>query len=120
MGLFDEQISLKPDNYAWTGDFIKSAWQSFWTPDEFNFSKDISDFHIYLSPEEREMVTRCLSAIGQIEVAVKTFWAKIGDTMPHPSISDLGYTLANQEVIHQRAYTKLLEILGLESVFRII
>ena len=27
-----------------------------------------------------------LSAIGQIEVAVKKFWAKLGDNLPHPSL----------------------------------
>ena len=63
------------------------------------------------------MVVRALSAIGQIEVAVKTFWANIGDKMPHPSIRDLGYAMANSEVIHNLAYEKLLDVLHLTHVF---
>jgi ribonucleoside-diphosphate reductase beta chain len=60
---------------------------------------------------------RTLSAIGQIEVAVKTFWAKLGDNLPHPSLQDLGYVMANIEVIHNNAYERLLTVLDLEDIF---
>lgn len=117
MGIFDEKLSLKPDHYTWTADFIHSAWQSHWTPEEFNFTKDYSDFKTVLTKEEQDIVKRALSAISQVEISVKTFWAQLYKNLPHPSISDLGFTLANQEVIHQRAYTKLLEVLNLEEAF---
>lgn len=115
--LFEEQISRKPDLYPWTKQFVDAIWQGFWTPDEFNFRSDYSQFKSYLTEEEQEVVVRALSAIGQIEVAVKTFWANIGDKMPHPSIRDLGYAMANSEVIHNLAYEKLLDILHLTDVF---
>ena len=60
---------------------------------------------------------RTLSAIGQIEVAVKKFWSKLGDNLPHPSLTDLGYVMANTEVIHNNAYERLLTVLGLEDIF---
>ena len=63
------------------------------------------------------MIIRTLSAIGQIEVAVKKFWAKLGDNLPHPSLTDLGYVMANVEVIHNNAYERLLKVLGLEDIF---
>lgn len=115
--LFQEQISRKPDLYPWTKKFIDAIWQGFWTPDEFNFRSDYSQFKTELSPEEQQIITRALSAIGQIEVAVKTFWANIGDKMPHPSIRDLGYAMANSEVIHNLAYEKLLDVLQITHVF---
>lgn len=115
--LFEEQIARKPDLYPWTKPFIDAIWQGFWTPDEFNFRADYSQFKTDLSPQEQEVVVRALSAIGQIEVAVKTFWAKIGDHMPHPSIRDLGFAMANSEVIHNLAYEKLLDVLHLTHVF---
>jgi ribonucleoside-diphosphate reductase beta chain len=37
--------------------------------------------------------------------------------MPHPSIRDLGYAMANSEVIHNMAYEKLLDVLHLTHVF---
>lgn len=115
--LFEEQISRKPDLYPWTKKFVDAIWQGFWTPDEFNFRSDYSQFKTDLTPEEQEVIVRALSAIGQIEVAVKTFWANIGEHMPHPSIRDLGYAMANSEVIHNLAYEKLLDVLHLTEVF---
>lgn len=117
--MFDEQIARKPNLYPWTKDFIKAMHNGFWTSDEFSFSSDIQDFKTKLSNEEQEIIIRTLSAIGQIEIAVKTFWAKLGDNLPHPSIRDMGYVMANVEVIHNNAYEKLIEILGLEDVFEI-
>ena len=109
--LFQEQISRKPDLYPWTKDFIQAIWKGFWTPDEFNFRSDYSQFKTDLSPEEREIVVKTMSAIGQIEIAVKSFWADVGNHLPHPSIKDLGYAMANSEVIHNMAYEKILDVL---------
>jgi ribonucleoside-diphosphate reductase beta chain len=115
--IFDEQISRKPDRYPWTEEFRRSMWDGHWTDKEFSFSSDIQDFHVKLTDQEQQIIIRTLSAISQIEVAVKTFWAKIGDNLPHPSIRDLGYVMANIEVIHNEAYERLLKLLDLEEVF---
>jgi ribonucleoside-diphosphate reductase beta chain len=89
----------------------------FWTDKEFNFKTDVQQFKVVLTDQEREIIVRTLSAISQIEVAVKTFWAKLGENLPHPSLQDLGYVMANIEVIHNHAYERLLKILDLEDVF---
>lgn len=115
--IFDEQISRKPDYYPWTEEFMRSMWEGHWTDKEFSFSSDIQDFHVKLTDQERQIIIRTLSAIAQIEIAVKTFWAKIGDNLPHPSIRDLGYVMANIEVVHNNAYERLLKLLDLEEVF---
>lgn len=115
--IFEEQISRKPNRYPWTEHFIDSMHQGFWTDKEFNFQSDVHQFKVILTEQEREIVVRTLSAIGQIEVAVKTFWAKLGDNLPHPSLQDLGYVMANVEVIHNNAYERLLKVLDLEDVF---
>ena len=115
--IFEEQISRKPDHYPWAGDFIEAMHNGFWTDKEFSFASDIQDFNVSLDDQEKEIIVRTLSAIGQIEVAVKKFWSKLGDNLPHPSLSDLGFVMANVEVIHNNAYERLLEVLGLEEVF---
>lgn len=115
--IFEEQIARKPDHYSWSQQFIDSMWQSHWTPNEFNFQSDIQDFKTILTENEKSVITNTLSAIGQIEIAVKKFWAKLGDNLPHPSLTDLGYVMANVEVIHNQAYEKLLNVLELEDVF---
>lgn len=117
MTIFDEQISRKPNLYPWTNDFIEAIQNGFWTHREFSFGSDVHNFKVDLTEQEREMVTRTLSAIGQIEIAVKTFWAKLGDNLPHPSLSDMGMVFSANEVVHNHAYFFLLERLDLDSVF---
>jgi ribonucleoside-diphosphate reductase beta chain len=117
MSIFDEQISRKPNKYPWTEQFIEAMHNGFWTDKEFSFKSDLHQFKTVLNDQEREIIVRTLSAIGQIEVAVKTFWSKLGDNLPHPSLQDLGFVMANVEVIHNNAYERLLDVLELNDVF---
>lgn len=115
--LFEEQLSRKPNLYPWTQDFIDAMWQGHWTPNEFNFQSDVHDYKINLTDKERNVITNTLSAIAQIEVAVKKFWGKVGENLPHPSIHDLGVVMSHVECIHNIAYEKLLHVLNIEHVF---
>lgn len=115
--IFDEQISRKPDYYSWVTEYIDAMWAGHWTPNEFTFSSDLQNYLVDLTDQEREIVRNTLSAIGQIEIAVKKFWSRLGDNLPHPSLVDLGLVMAHIEVIHNRAYEKLLDTLQLEDVF---
>lgn len=115
--LFEEQVSRKPNLYPWTQDIIDALWTSHWTPNEFNFRSDYAQFHSELTEQEQGVIVRTLSAIGQIEIAVKRFWGDLGRNFPHPSMTDMGFVMANNEVIHNQAYEKLLDVLRLQSAF---
>jgi ribonucleoside-diphosphate reductase beta chain len=115
--LFEEQISRKPNKYPWTQDYIDVMWNGFWTPNEFDFKADLNEYKTQLTEQERTVITRALSAIGQIEIAVKTFWSNLGNNLPHPAMSDLGYVMGHTEVVHNKSYEKLLDVLGLDDVF---
>ena len=115
--IFTEQLSRKPNLYPWTEQFIEAMHNGFWTDKEFSFTSDVQQFKTQLSEQEREIIVRVLSAIGQIEVAVKSFWAKLGENLPHPALQDLGYVMANTEVIHNNAYERLLTVLDMEDIF---
>lgn len=117
ISIFEEQQSRKPNLYPWTEQFIESMHNGFWTDKEFSFTSDVQQFKTELDDQQREIIVRTLSAVGQIEVAVKTFWAKLGENLPHPSLQDLGYVMANTEVIHNNAYERLLTVLDMEDVF---
>jgi ribonucleoside-diphosphate reductase beta chain len=108
--IFDEQISRKPDHYSWTQDFIEAMHNGFWTHREFTFSSDVQDFRVNLTEQQKQIIIRALSTIGQLEISV-------GDNLPHPSLNDLGYTMAHVEVIHGDAYERLLEVLGIDDNF---
>lgn len=115
--LFEEQIARKPNLYPWTQQFIDKMWAGFWTPNEFSFKSDFAQFKKEMTEQEKQMIVKTLSAIGQVEIAVKKYWSQLGDRFPHPSMSDLGFVMANSEVIHNQAYEKLLDVLNLKSVF---
>ena len=115
--IFEEQVSRKPNRYPWTEEFIEAMHSGFWTDKEFNFNSDVQQFRTELTEQEQQIIVRTLSAIGQIEIAVKTFWAKLGENLPHPSLSDMGYVMANIEVIHNNAYERLIEVLDMEEIF---
>lgn len=115
--IFEEQVARKPDHYPWTEKFIEAMQNGFWTHREFNFNSDVQDFKVKLNDQERGIIIRALATIGQLEISVKKFWAKIGDNLPHPSINDMGYVMANVEVIHNSAYERLLEVLGINDIF---
>jgi ribonucleoside-diphosphate reductase beta chain len=115
--MFEEQLSRKPNLYPWTQDYINAMWSGHWTPNEFNFQSDIHDYKVTLNSQEKEIIKNTLAAIAQIEVAVKKFWLKLGDNLPHPSINDLGAEMAHIETIHNIAYEKLIKVLNLEHIF---
>jgi ribonucleoside-diphosphate reductase beta chain len=117
MTIFDEQIARKPNRYPWAQEYINAMWAGHWTPNEFTFTSDLQQYKTELTPEEQIIIKNALSAIGQIEISVKKFWTKLGDTLPHPALSDLGITMGNIEVIHNNAYEKLLDVLQMQDVF---
>ena len=119
MKIFDEQIARKPNRYPWTQEFIDAMWAGHWTPNEFDFKSDTHDFKTILTPEEQQIIIRTLTAIGQIEIAVKTFWARLGDNLKHPSLYDMGVVMSSVEVIHNIAYEKLITVLGLQDQFEV-
>ena len=116
--LFERQTSYYPNYYPQATEFIHSLWSNTWSHLEFDWSSDTLQYHNSLTPIERCVIKRALLAISQIEVSVKTFWAKLGEHLPQPVFSDLGFVMAGNEVVHARAYSNLLLLLGLEDEFQ--
>lgn len=117
MTIFDEQVALKPNRYPWADAFRHVLQDNPWTVRKFKFTSDIQDFRVVLTDQEREAITRVLSAIGQIEIQVKEFWRKLGDNLPNPPMKAMGVAFANVEDIHGDAYIALLEKLGIYDIF---
>jgi len=118
MGIFDKRISYKPFEYGHITDpLIEAMWASHWTHKEFNFKSDIQDFKTKLIEEERSVIKRSVLLTSQLEIAVKSFWGRLGDLLPKPEIADLGAVFGGVEVIHSRAYAEILSKLDLNSEF---
>lgn len=115
--IFRKRTSLKPYEYPQLIEYLEAIRHSYWVHTEFNYSGDIQDIKVRLTPAEGDIVKRAMLAISQIEVQVKTFWAKIGDKMPKPEVQAVGVTFGESEVRHADAYSNLLELLGLNREF---
>ncbi len=115
--IFRKRVNLKPYEYPELYEYVSAVRHSYWIHTEFNYTSDVNDFHVNVSPAERNALKNSMLAIAQIEVAVKTFWGDIFKKMPKPEIGAVGFTFAESEVRHADAYSHLLEILGLNSEF---
>jgi len=117
MGIFDKRVAVKPHDYPEVLEYREAIKHSRWDVEEFNFVSDAFEFKHNLNDKEKQAIKRTLLAISQIEVSVKTFWSKLGDHFPKPEFNSVGITFAENEVTHQEAYSKLLEILGFNDEF---
>lgn len=117
MSLFERRVNFKPFEYPQLLPYKDAIRHSYWIHTEFNVTSDIQDFKVNIASHEREAIKRTMLAISQIEVSVKTFWAKIYDRMPKPEVGAVGMTFSESEVRHADAYAFLLEQLGLNSEF---
>lgn len=116
--IFRKRTNLKPYEYPQLIEYLEAIRHSYWIHTEFNYSSDVQDMKVKLSPEEVNIIKKAMLAIAQIEVQVKTFWAKIGDKMPKPEVQAVGVTFGESEVRHADAYSNLLEIMGLNEEFK--
>lgn len=118
--IFRKRVSLKPYEYPQLIEYLEAIRHSYWVHTEFNYTSDIQDMKVKLTKYEADVVKKAMLAIAQIEVQVKTFWAKLGDKLPKPEIQAVGVTFGESEVRHADAYSNLIEIMGLNKEFETI
>jgi ribonucleoside-diphosphate reductase beta chain len=117
MSIFEKRVSFKPFEYPELYDFVDAINHSYWIHTEYSYDSDVQDFKVNLSPIERNAVKNAMLAISQIEVNVKRFWSNLYGQFPKPEFDALGSTFGESEVRHSRAYSHVLELLGLNEAF---
>lgn len=117
MGIFDKRVTIEPLEYPVALKFVDAVNEAMWFHTEWNYQADVQDFKTKLTDYERGVIKRTLLAIAQIEVSVKKFWAKLPDVLDKPEFGDVGYTFAESEVRHKRAYKHLLSVMGIDKEF---
>ncbi len=115
--IFDKTDKVKPYTYPHLIKYADAINASFWLPEHFTYDRDVLNFKVDLSDNERQIITRCMLAISQVENKVKTFWGRIDIRMPKTEIAIVGATFAHNEAIHMNTYDKLLGLLGLYDEF---
>ncbi len=115
--IFEKRINLKPLEYPDLYDFIDAINHSYWIHTEYSYNGDIHNFHSDLNEKEKNVVKNAMLAISQIEISVKRFWSNLYNQFPKPEFDALGVTFGESEVRHQRSYSHVLELLGLNEEF---
>ena len=115
--IFTKRVNYKPFEYPEIMDFAEAINKTFWVHSELNFTADVQDFHSMLTDKEKEVVKRALLAVAQLEVGVNTFWSRLYSYFPKPEFNIVGATFAESEARHAEAYSRLIEVLGLNEEF---
>lgn len=120
MNIFTKRVTFKPFDYPEVAQFKDAIQHSYWLVTEWDFVSDADDFRAKMTEEERNVVKNAMLAISQIEIAVKKFWANLGNRFPKSEFDQVGIVFGESEVRHSDAYSHLLQVLGLNQDFELL
>lgn len=115
--IFQQRINIKPYEYPELYEYVPAIRNSYWIHTEFNFTSDIHDLRVGITPKEKNTLVNAILAISQIENQIKEFWGIIGKKFPKPEIQKVGATFSESEVRHEDAYSHILDITNLTHKF---
>lgn len=115
--IFRPSEDVRGNDYPHLLGYVNVIWEAFWTPDHFEYDRDVRDFKTKLKEHEQEALKRTMLCIGVVENKVKTSWARVDMRLPKTEIADVGHVFAGNEVVHRRTYKQGLDLLGLDNAF---
>lgn len=115
--LFEKRVNFKPFEYPELLEYKDAISHSYWLWSEYNYTSDIQNYKVDLNSKERNVITKAMLSISQIEVTVKRFWSNLYNYFPKPEVDMVGVTFGESEVRHAEAYAKILELLGMNDLF---
>lgn len=116
--IFKPRDTILPYEYPQMMQYVEAIRESFWTHKHYDYSQDVSNYYNPNTPTHwKTAYTRCLLAISQIEVSVKSYWKSIDSLFPKHEFSMVAGTHDGNEAIHFDSYRNLLELTGLNSEF---
>lgn len=115
--LFKPRKQVLPYEYPNLIQYSDAIRHSYWLHTEFTYTSDIQNYYSDCTEHEKNVVTRAMLAISQIEVDVKRFWGDIYYLFPKPEMDLIGGVFFDSETRHFDAYRNLLELLGMNTLF---
>ncbi len=114
--IFKPRLTLAPFEYPEMLEFVKPIQSTYWVHDEVNFDKDVQDFKVNLTDQERNMIGTILKTFSMTEVFVADeFWGVVGNYLPKPEVHIVCAQFTENEWRHALAYHRLNEVLGLDD-----
>ena len=110
-----KQLRIRPMKYPQFFDLYKLASLNPWTVFELKFLSDKQDWINHLTPLEKAVITRALTAFTLIEEIVGEYWSGIADTYYVPEIIMMARKFSDQESNHWYAYNYIEEVFDLDT-----
>ncbi len=116
MSIFDTRDVYKPFEYPEFEEIHNKLMAAYWHPGEVPLDKDIKDYQIELSEDEKELVKRILRNFVQSEIHVGCFWGDfIASYFKKPEIQNVARFISGNESVHSLAYDLLNASLGISE-----
>jgi len=115
--IFTPSEDVRGNDYPHLLRYANVIWEAFWTPEHFEYDRDVRDFQTKFKKHEQEAMKRSMLCIGVVENKVKTSWARVDMRLPKTEVADAGHVFAGNEIVHRRTYKQALDLLGLDDAF---
>lgn len=115
--IFTPSEDVRGNEYPHLLIYANVIWEAFWTPEHFEYDRDVRDFQTKFKKHEQEAMKRSMLCIGVVENKVKTSWARVDMRLPKTEVADAGHVFAGNEIVHRRTYKQALDLLGLDNAF---
>ena len=113
--LTDTRHNFKPYQYPWAIEMWEKHEGMHWLPKEVPMQNDVDHWNRRLTNEQKHFLMQIFRLFTQGDIAVGGAYTKnyIPVLGGHPEIHDLLVSFANREGVHVKAYSHLIETLGL-------
>jgi len=118
--LTDKRHYFKPFSYPWAVEMWEKHEGMHWLPKEIPMQNDIDHWKHKLTKGQKHFLMQIFRLFTQGDISVGGAYTKnyIPVLGGHPEIHDLLVSFANREGVHVKAYSHLIETLGLpEKIF---
>lgn len=113
MSILEARPYYLPFHYPKAHEFFKTQDNVHWREEEFNMSKDLSDWNLKLSNDDKKIIGGILKGFVQAEVLVGDYWRNVARLFPHPEIAKMAACFSHFEGIHMDNYALLNKTLDL-------
>lgn len=116
MNLLTPRIYYSPMLYPKAHQYWEIQQSVHWLPNEIPLGNDVNDYKLNLTDCERNVISEILKAFTTTEIIVEDYWSNIvANKFKHPEIQRMATVFASTESVHQVAYAKINEELGLDD-----
>lgn len=117
MNLLQSRDIYKPFEYQWAYDAFMVQNKIHWLSEEVSLGDDVRDWKIKLNNNERNLLTQIFRFFTQSDVEVgQCYLQKYSQIFKPNEILMMFAAFANMEAIHQDAYSKLIDTIGMPEI----